>query len=229
MAKRPKKKPASKPKAKPAGKPKPEFVRGSKLSESDEPQLSAESFVEVSDPRKRLYLRALAYSPRFGYAARAAGVCPATSYNWRADKSDVTFQAAVERAIKMGVERMESELIRRGIEGIEKPVYQSGHLVGTVREYDTTAAIFMLKGIHPEKYRETHRHEHGGVGGGPIAVEHSLADLSDAEVERRYLNAQRYLEAAKDSEPVIDVTAEPIELTAEERYEQELKRREEKR
>ena len=49
---------------------------------------------------------------------------------------------------------LEPEAIRRAVEGVEKPVYQGGELVGYVREYSDTLLIFLLKGGKPHKYRE---------------------------------------------------------------------------
>jgi hypothetical protein len=43
--------------------------------------------------------------------------------------------------------------------------------VGAVREFDTTAAIFILKARRPKVYRDNARIEHTGPGGGPVQVE----------------------------------------------------------
>jgi hypothetical protein len=45
-------------------------------------------------------------------------------------------------------------MIRRGVTGYDKPVYQQGRLVGTVREYSDTLLIFALKARAPDRYRE---------------------------------------------------------------------------
>jgi len=140
----------------------------------------ATRFLEISAPQKRAYLCALVSRWHFEAAAAAAGVEARTGYNWRADKGDVLFQAALERAGELFVERAEAELWRRGIDGVEKPVYQAGALIGTVREYDTTAAIFMLKGAKPEKYRE--RFEHSGELHGKFDV---LLSTAKGTLERK--------------------------------------------
>ncbi len=174
-----------------------EFMDGARLS-IPEP-LEPESFTEVTDLKKRLYLQALVIDPNLTRAARAAGVSAVTAWKWRKEQlDDVVFQAAFERAYKASIEAAESELWRRGIAGYKKPVYHMGKLTGTVQEYDTTAAIFMLKGAHPEKYRENIRQEVTGAGGGPIQSESRvlLTTLTVEEIERRMQEALGVLKAA---------------------------------
>ena len=43
---------------------------------------------------------------------------------------------------------------RRAIEGVDKPVFHNGKVVGSIREYSDTLLIFALKGSMPSKYRE---------------------------------------------------------------------------
>ena len=159
-----------------------------------------------------------------------------TGINWRNNQpDDPEFMAALARAEKAGVERCEAELFRRGFEGYEKPVYSNGHLVGTIREFDTTAAIFMLKGAKPDKYRDSW--EKGGntnvqvnVTAGPS----NLSQLSTSELEAKLERARAaLLPAPPDGSPaVIDVTPTQdgagVETRdeAERRYAEELKRRE---
>jgi hypothetical protein len=205
--------------------PKHEFVRGARLSITDEE--AAAQFGEIEDTRKRLYLAAIAKMPRFGKAARAAGIDAGTGWMWRNDKSDVLFQAAFERAYKLGVEAMESEFIRRGFEGYEKPVYHQGKLVGTTREFDTTAGIVMLKAVAPERHRERVAVEHAGSLSGTVNHVHIHAQLPPEEVARRLKQFGAVIEAPKpvheppDTLPVIDTRAVPVE-TAEEAYARRL-------
>lgn len=147
-------------------------VRGASLSAPKDDEL-APQFTEIRHPHKRAYLIALATRWDFGAAADAAGIDRSTGYLWRKDLRDTAFQAALTRAADLFVERAEAALWRRGIDGVERPVYQAGRLVGTVREFDTPAAIFMLKGARPEKYRD--RFEHSGEINGQLNVVLSTA------------------------------------------------------
>lgn len=73
---------------------------------------------------------------------------------------DETFADAWDSAIEAGVQVLEQEAIRRGVIGVDKPVYQGGHLVGHVTEYSDQLLQFMLKAKRPVLYRERHEHKH---------------------------------------------------------------------
>lgn len=120
-------------------------------------------FHEVTDPKKRAYVVALAISGRHDDAAAAAGVCLKTGWNWRKETGDAAFQDAIEVARVLAGDRMEAEVMRRAFDGIEEPVYQGGRMVGTVRKFSDLLAIFALKAAMPHKYRE--RVEHVGKDG----------------------------------------------------------------
>lgn len=92
-------------------------------------------------------------------AAARAGISRDTHYAWLADEA---YAKAFESAREEAVESLEAEARRRAVEGCERPVYQGGEQVGTVREYSDTLLIFLLKGAAPGKYRENHRHEVSG-------------------------------------------------------------------
>jgi AcrR family transcriptional regulator len=102
-------------------------------------------------------------------AARNVGIHRSTLYRLR--DRDEDFKRAWDEAWEAGIEALEDELRRRGFEGVEKPVFHGGVVVGSVREFDTTAAIFILKARKPEVYRDNARIEHTGPGGGPVQVE----------------------------------------------------------
>jgi hypothetical protein len=159
------------------------FTRGGKLSlPDDELSLNTDAFTEITDTKQRLFLQALMTTPRLGAATKMAGVCAKTVWNWRHSDPDPLFLKAYATAYRIGLQVAEAELWRRGVHGVEEPVYHRGRLVGTKRSFDTTAAIFMLKGALPDVYRE--RQEITGGGGGPIQVE--VTDgLSDDEILRR--------------------------------------------
>lgn len=202
------------------------FFRGARLSLPDDEVTELAGFSEINDVKRRLFLQAIAQLPRIGRACRIAGITPATSWNWRHDETDVAFQEAFEVAWKLGIERAESELWRRGVEGYESPVYHQGRLVGTEREYDTTAAIFMLKGAKPETYRENQRIEHGGIGGGPIRTQVLDADaMTDEEIQKRLDLVKRSLGTAVKqlAEQAVEAKLATVDPVA--AYEQALAKR----
>lgn len=197
-----------------------EFFRGAQLMvDREEPDVSDE-FPEVADPRKRLFLQYIAKNgPRYGAAAKAAGVSQVTTWHWRNGrlKDDPAFEAGLLAAIKMGVDALESEFIRRGFQGVEKPVYQGGRLVGTLREYDTTAGIVMLKALAPERHRE--RYEYSGPGGGPVQlqaqVQAQMALLSDEDLRARVADLAAQLAQPPALPPGLDPGGAPAASSAE--------------
>ena len=102
--------------------------------------------------RKKLFLEDFALGGIVGRAATAAGVERTTVYLWL--EHDETFAQAFRQAELRSVEVLEEEARRRAVDGVEKPVYQNGKLVGHVREYSDTLLIFTLKARAPDKYRE---------------------------------------------------------------------------
>lgn len=115
------------------------------------------------------FLQALRERGIVEYACSAVGINKASVYNWR--DSDPTFAAEWDEALDIAVERMESEAVRRGVEGTLKPVFQQGACVGYIREYSDTLLIFILKARKPKVYRDNVAVEHTGKDGNPIKLD----------------------------------------------------------
>lgn len=81
-----------------------------------------------------------------------AGLPRSTVYDWR--HADQAFAQAWDAALELGTDALEDEAVRRAYHGTDKPVYQGGKQVGTVREFSDTLLIFMLKARRPEKFKE---------------------------------------------------------------------------
>lgn len=127
-------------------------------------------------PKKAAFLAAFAETGNLSVSAAAAKVHRSMHYAWLAKDPD--YREAFEQARETAADRLEQEARRRAIEGTERPVYQGGKLVGTVREYSDTLLIFLLKGVRPDVYRDNVSVRHAGPSGGPIEVKH------DADQER---------------------------------------------
>lgn len=96
-------------------------------------------------------------------AADKAGVGRNSVYLWRRD--DEEFRAAWDARITNYGDMLEAEAFRRAYHGIDKPVYQGGELVGTIREYSDGLLARMLVRFKPE-YSD--KLQHTGVDGGPV-------------------------------------------------------------
>jgi hypothetical protein len=123
---------------------------------------------------KPSWLKAFAETGVVAHACEAAKVGRTTVYEAR--ERDEKFAKAWDDIESATTDEMEREAYRRGVEGVDKPVFQKGECVGHVREFSDTLLIFMLKARKPEKYRETTRHELTGKDGAPL----TFADLFTA-------------------------------------------------
>jgi hypothetical protein len=115
-------------------------------------------FPEILHPKKRAFLAAYVTCGRRGRAAEAAGVKHQHYLYWFA--TDPAFTEAFARAERLCNHLIEDEILRRGLEGIDKPVFWQGRQVATVKDYDTTPLIFAAKGAMPEKYRDRVNNTH---------------------------------------------------------------------
>lgn len=107
---------------------------------------------ETATAKRDAFLAAYAQLGTITHAAVAAGVDRQRHYGWM--DTDPAYPALFAEAGAKAKEAMVREARRRAIEGTEKPVYQGGKLVGTIREYSDTLLIFLMKGAMPETYRE---------------------------------------------------------------------------
>lgn len=130
--------------------------------------------------REQAFLDTLAKGWSIKKSAWTAGITSTTVYLWRLasegskqeDGSYIDdFCVRWEAAWRDGVDVLEDAAHRRGVEGVERPVYQGGVMVGTITEYSDTLLNLALRGKRPERYN-TERHELTGANGAPIA--HSM-------------------------------------------------------
>lgn len=80
------------------------------------------------------------------------GIIYRTFYKWKAD--DAEFLKEFEEADRIALGLLEDEAHLRAVYGIDKPVYQSGRLVGYIKEYSDTLLMFLLKAKAPHKFRD---------------------------------------------------------------------------
>lgn len=114
-------------------------------------------------------------------AAKAARISRKTVYERRAEDKD--FAELWDDAIEQAADMLEREAVRRAYTGTLRPIYQGGEKVGSVREYSDTLMIFLLKGARPGKYRENHKVEVSGPGGGAIPIREIVIERPAAPEE----------------------------------------------
>lgn len=124
------------------------------------------------------FLDALRKLGNVAHSSKAAGIDRGSLYRYRARHPD--FARRWQDAIDEATDVLELEARRRAVVGVERPVYQGGKLVGSVREFSDLLLIFLLKANRPEKYRDTYDVRHSGS----LAIAQSVADLMRQEAER---------------------------------------------
>lgn len=125
-----------------------------------------------SDWRER-FLNSIRATDSVVHACQAAQVEKATAFRHRA--KDPEFAEAWREAHDDAKVLMETEVRRRALHGWEEPVFYRGKVVGHVRKYSDTLAMFWLRANLPGKYRETPAGPADGglalaAGGSPVTV-----------------------------------------------------------
>lgn len=122
-----------------------------------------------------MVLVALRMGASYAKAAMASGLSRSALYYWMGEDED--FQAACKEAEEEGTDRLEDEMLRRAVDGTDKPVFHQGSVVGTVREYSDTLAIFLAKARRPDKFKDRAAVEHSGTVNFAEALDAAAARL----------------------------------------------------
>lgn len=111
-------------------------------------------------------------------------------------EANADFRLAFEEVRKGMGDNLLAEAYRRAHDGVDKPVYQGGLLVGHIREYSDTLLTQMLKAIRPE-FRERTQLEVTNPDG-------SLSAASDAQIAARIASILAVAQARKARGEIID-------------------------
>lgn len=129
--------------------------------------------------KKEAFLEFLSSTGNITQAAQHAGVSRRTVYDHKA--ADPDFEKAWDAAEQLGLDAMEDEVTRRGVEGWDEPVWYQGEQCGVVRKFSDTLLMYRLNGGRPEKYRQRVSTELTGKNGGPIQTR-NVDDLTDEQL-----------------------------------------------
>ena len=155
-------------------------------------------FPKVSQPRKRAFLAALSRCGSISQAAKRAKVDRRSHYNWLKDPEYVE---AYRQAVVEAGDALEDKLMELAHEG------------------NVTSAIFLLKGLRPEKYRERYQSEVSIDWNGDwnSLSESQLDKVVEVLLKRAYGNNPEVMARAKQAlleggelPQVIEATAEPV-------------------
>ena len=107
--------------------------------------------LKATDENKEIVLAMLANGATFGAAAAAVGAHRRTVMKWR--DNDEEFAQRWSDAVEEGIDRLEQEAIRRARDGVKRPVFYMGQVVGYVQEYSDSLLKFLLEAKRPALYR----------------------------------------------------------------------------
>lgn len=176
---------AKKPASKKSAPPKPKTaIEALALAEDADGDVNFSKLPPWPDPRR--FLVAFRRLGNVAQACKAAEVGRTTVYRRR--QQDEEFALAWADVEEETTDEMEREAFRRGVEGVDEPVFYKGERIGWIRNYSDTLLIFMLKARKPEKYRERVDHRHSGDGAAPSkGIDVSKLSLPEARKLRELL------------------------------------------
>ena len=94
--------------------------------------------------RRKAFLAHLRTTGNVSAAAGAAGMSRSGAYALR--QRDAVFREHWHDALEGMLDDLEEVLLRRALDGVEKPVFYAGKTVGSVRSYNDALGMFLLRG-----------------------------------------------------------------------------------
>ena len=119
--------------------------------------------LKATDENKEIVLAMLANGATYAAAAAAVGAHRRTIIKW--PDRDEEFAERWNDAVEHGVDRLEEEAIRRAVDGVDRPVFFQGKIVGYTKEYSDTLLKFLLEAKRPAVYRARNISPLDGSGG----------------------------------------------------------------
>lgn len=122
-----------------------------------------------------LLLQDIAKTGHITDSCKRVGIKRVTFYAHR--REDEEFDKRAEEAHREGLKALEDFAVMRATQGVQKPVFFQGDIVGYTTEYSDQLLSFLLQGNDP-KYKR--KQEITGADGGPLAM---LAKYDDTELD----------------------------------------------
>lgn len=104
--------------------------------------------------RQRAFIEALADTGSVHAACKAVDMSQPGAYYLRRQPGAEQFRAAWQKALDLGVQRIEDVAMDRALNGVDEPLYSYGKLVGTRRRYNDRLLMFMLRNRAPDRFAQ---------------------------------------------------------------------------
>ena len=102
--------------------------------------------------RQQNFIEALADTGSVAAACKAVDMSTVGAYALRRQKGAQSFREAWQKALDLGVQRLEDVAMDRALNGVEEPFYVYGNHVGTRKKYNDRLLMFMLRNRSPERF-----------------------------------------------------------------------------
>jgi hypothetical protein len=104
-------------------------------------------------PKKQVaFIEALAQCGCVDEACQRVGMHRSSAYDLRARKNAEAFRAAWDAALDHAVQRLSDAAFGRAINGVSRPVFYKGELIGERTYFDERLTMFMLRYRDPARY-----------------------------------------------------------------------------
>ncbi len=161
--------------AKPAADKTPRPAKAVTKAEPAKPKGNGQSAVA----RRAGFIEVLRRTANVSRAAREAGMSTTTAYRER--KTVASFSAQWDAALAEALDAIEEAVIGRVRDGVKKPVFFGGKVVGAVQNYSDQLSMFILRSKRPEIYNRP-----AGPTGGAFSDPDTLTEAdAEAEFDRR--------------------------------------------
>ncbi|UAB77337.1 hypothetical protein INR77_11010 [Erythrobacter sp. SCSIO 43205] len=105
-----------------------------------------------TDQRQQDFIHALADTGSVASACKAVDMSTNGAYYLRRQKGAESFREAWEKALDIGVQRLEDVAMDRALNGVDEPVYSYGKLIGSRKKVNDRLLMFMLRNRAPERF-----------------------------------------------------------------------------
>ncbi|MGB3469424.1 MAG: hypothetical protein WBA51_01210 [Erythrobacter sp.] len=107
-----------------------------------------------SAERQHAFIEALADTGSVASACKAVDMSTVGANHLRRQPGAEEFREAWEKALDLGVQRIEDVAMDRALKGVEEPLYCYGELIGTRKRYNGRLLMFVLRNRAPERFYE---------------------------------------------------------------------------